>query len=458
MGSSVTALSLAQVTLARHGQSAHPGLGAPPEIGELASARRRRNGPQPALTFPRRMILPGENPERHKLDTDKVRAPRPLGVAPGMPWEPRTPTRSHAWSNVTIKFLEALEDRPELHRLASSIVGKLNPGATRGDTPLPPDVASIVGTGGEPGAWKFAALGDYGAGSVMQARVAANILSGKPEVVVTAGDNVYPTGRWEDYAKNFDPPHLAGNLSRNTRFMPALGNHDMYRDDLRPYFGHFPHLEGRTYYAFTHKNAHFMALDTDQDIRPGSAQYRWLEQELRASTKRWKIVYMHYPSFGHDAEEFREVRESLQPLLARYGVQLAIAGHEHNYMRSKPQAGVTHVLTGGGGQAVFPFSKPQPAWTARRVSAFHHVEVEVGAARMVLRAIDEWGKRIDTTVIPVGKSAARGKGVERGKGGSRRALALAVVPSTSGVRPQAREAVLLHKRATVRRSMVQKTS
>lgn len=346
-------------------------------------ARRRRT-----------LVLGSENPSRHAPGVIKERPPRPLGVAQGMPWEPRENVRNAAFQDITIEFLEFLDRAPKLQTIAARTIGLFTSRATRNDTPLPADIAD------EPGAWHFGALGDYGAGTVHQSRVAANMLRFRPELIITAGDNVYPTGRWQDYAKNWDPPQFMGLLARSTAFMPALGNHDMYRDDLRPYFGHFPHLEGRPYYSFTHKNATFFALDSDQDLRVGSAQYRWLEHELKTASTTWKVVYLHYPMYGRDPNAFTEIRTAVQPLLARYGVQLVVAGHEHNYQRSQAIDGVTHILTGGGGQQVFPFTKRQPVHIARRAAAFHHLEMSVGEQRMVVRAIDEHGNRIDTVEIP----------------------------------------------------------
>jgi hypothetical protein len=400
--------------LAHVAHSADGALPAPP-------ARRRRRTSTLALA----------NPERHAPGIRKERPPRPLGVSPGMPWEPREPVRSPAFQNITIEFLEFLDRAPKLQTIAARAIGILFRGGTRSDTPLPTDVDD------EPGSWRFGAIGDYGAGTVHQARVAANMLRFRPELVVTAGDNVYPTGRWEDYEKNWDPPHLMGTLARNTVFMPALGNHDMYRDDLRPYFGHFPHLEGRPYYSFTHKNASFFALDSDQDLRVGSAQYRWLEQALRSATTPWKVVYLHYPMYGRDPNAYREIREAVQPLLAKYGVQLVIAGHEHNYQRSHAIDGVTHILTGGGGQQVFPFTQRQPGHIARRASAFHHVEVSVGASRLTVRAVDEFGRRIDTAVIRLQGPVDAQAGAEQIRQ-RRRARGASPVPPSAGVAGAAR--------------------
>jgi hypothetical protein len=159
-------------------------------------------------------------------------------------------------------------------------------------------------------------------------------------------------------------------------------------------------LKGQPYYSFVHKNAQFMALDSDQDLRVGSAQYQWLEHELATSKSQWKIVYLHYPMYGSHQGEFPEIRAALQPLMAKYGVQLAIEGHEHNYSRSKPIDGVVHVLTGGGGQQVYPFTNAQQPWTARRSASFHHTEVSVSADSLTVRAIDDKGALIDAAVIP----------------------------------------------------------
>lgn len=345
----------------------------------------------------------GENKNRNKPTSDREHPPRPLGVQSGVAWEPRTATRSYFAANITARFLEALDPYPQLQNAASAAIRVFTNlrGTTKGDAPIPADVADPAG------AWKFDAIGDYGSGTVHQSRVAANMLASKPELVLTVGDNVYPTGRWGDYVEHWDPPEFMGTLARSVPFMPALGNHDMYRDDLRPYFGHFQHLEGRPYYTYVNKNAQFYSLDSDQDMRVGSAQYRWLEKELATSASKWKVVYLHYPLYGRDINAYTELREALQPLLARYGVQLLIAGHEHNYQRSVPIQGVTHILTGGGGQQVYPFTQPQSKspWTARRADAFHHLEVSVGDDTMVVRAVDEFGKRIDSVAIPAGSPA-----------------------------------------------------
>ena len=183
--------------------------------------------------------------------------------------------------------------------------------------------------------------------------------------------------------------------------MPSMGNHDLYRDDATPYFTHFAQLRGLPYYTFTHKDAQFYALDGDEDLRVGSPQYAWLASELSASSSRWKVVYLHYPLYGSGSfEEFTELRDALQPLLAKHGVQLVVDGHDHLYERSRAIEGVTHILTGGAGQTAFGFTKPLRPFTVFRAAVNHHVEFSVGHDAIVLRTIDADGNLIDSASIP----------------------------------------------------------
>jgi hypothetical protein len=329
--------------------------------------------------------------ERHGM-FQSVPTPRPIGVDPTWSWEPRLAERNQTKNNIVVNFVEWIEEHQYFQTIGAMLVGIYS------NLFIHDDGTPGASAKNEQGSWTFAAVGDYGAGTHEEALVAQTVANAKPELIITVGDNVYPTGRWQDYQRNFDPYY--GEISKKIPFMPSLGNHDLYRDDLRPYFGHFKHIQGRPYYGYVYKNVHFMSLDGDEDLRAGSAQYRWLEEELKNSTQTYRVIYLHYPLYGRDAEDFKEIRTSLQPLLAKYHVQLVVTGHEHNYQRSYPIEGTTHILTGNGGQQVFPFAVKRGAHVAYRKATWGHVEFSVGPTRMVARAFDQNGRLIDTTVIP----------------------------------------------------------
>ncbi|MFW5921149.1 MAG: metallophosphoesterase, partial [Polyangiales bacterium] len=150
------------------------------------------------------------------------------------------------------------------------------------------------------------------------------------------------------------------------------------------------------WYSFDWGNVHFVALDTELI---GSEQLDWLEDDLASTDQPWTIAYFHRPAYssGSSHGSSKKVRKHIAPILERHGVQLALAGHSHNYERTKPMNGVTHVVTGGGGEGVRPVGTSE--WTAFSASVAHFVYVTVGDGKLRLHAIDASGKEFDGVEI-----------------------------------------------------------
>ena len=81
----------------------------------------------------------------------------------------------------------------------------------------------------------------------------------------------------------------------------------------------------------------------------GGAQTRWLEETLAAAehdeTIDWIIVQMHQDALssaknGNGSD--KGIREAWLPLFDRYGVDLVLCGHDHDYERSWPVRGCNH--------------------------------------------------------------------------------------------------------------------
>lgn len=253
------------------------------------------------------------------------------------------------------------------------------------------------------GSWTFSALGDYGSGHAPQDEIAQNIAKAKPDLIVTLGDNVYYNGTEQEFQDKWDGEDQFGMLRREFPVRPSLGNHDVRREpDGVPFFRRFPELDNARFYSYEHKDVHFVSLNSNESLLPGSPQYRWLERDLARSTKDWNVVYFHHPIASSQPQHRSPNREVLGPLLAKYGVDLVLTGHEHNYQRSAPlnDAGTIEVISGGGGKSLHPFAWKQPAHNAYRDVDFGHVEVEVTGDRLVGRYVVRDGSVRDTFVIP----------------------------------------------------------
>lgn len=73
-----------------------------------------------------------------------------------------------------------------------------------------------------------------------------------------------------------------------------------------------------------------------QDI---NRQLQWLDSTLNASDETWKVVIGHHPIYAQtpkDEIERENMQQRVDPLLRKYGVDLYVCGHIHNFQHLKP--------------------------------------------------------------------------------------------------------------------------
>jgi 3',5'-cyclic AMP phosphodiesterase CpdA len=166
------------------------------------------------------------------------------------------------------------------------------------------------------------------------------------QMVVMMGDNIYGADRPQDFLAKFEAPYK-GLLDKGVKFYASLGNHDSRE---QRYYRNF-NMDGKLYYSFKapKEDVRFFALETtymDPD------QMKWLEQELKNSRERWKIVFFHHPlySSGKTHGSQLKLRSALEPLFIQYTVSLVLNGHDHVYERIKMQSGIQYFVEGASGQ------------------------------------------------------------------------------------------------------------
>ena len=131
------------------------------------------------------------------------------------------------------------------------------------------------------------------------------------------------------------------------KFYAALGNHDDANEVMYKPFN----MGGKKYYTFKPPNAsvRFFALDSNYMDKE---QLAWLEKELAASQSDWKIMFFHHPLYSSGATHGSTLplREQIEPLFVKYGVDVVFSGHDHFYERIKPQKGIYYFVSGGAGK------------------------------------------------------------------------------------------------------------
>jgi len=197
-----------------------------------------------------------------------------------------------------------------------------------------------------PDSFFFAVIGDSGTGARPQYEVGKLLADYQQRVpfktVVMLGDNIYGRDYPKDFEKKFELPYKA-LLDLGVNFHAALGNHDSPRQVAYKPFN----MGGKRYYTFKPRSGiRFFALDS---TLMDNAQLAWLEKELADSGSEWKIVFYHHPMYSSGARHGSDMgmRAAVEPLLIKYGVSLALAGHDHFYERIKAQQGIHHFVVGG---------------------------------------------------------------------------------------------------------------
>ncbi|MGF6571920.1 Calcineurin-like phosphoesterase [Paraburkholderia fungorum] len=202
--------------------------------------------------------------------------------------------------------------------------------------------------------------------------------------------NLNPTQQpevWRDFGNN------AQTSAANRPWMPCPGNHELEFNNgeqgLASYLARYTLPDNHTrfqgrWYTFRVSSVLFVSLDADdvvyQDaaafvagpaplvpaastgnppIQPGTSLYvrgysggeqtRWLENVLSRASKDddidWIVVQMHQDALsssqtGNGSD--KGLREAWLPLFDRYGVDLVLCGHDHDYERSYPVRGCNH--------------------------------------------------------------------------------------------------------------------
>jgi hypothetical protein len=277
---------------------------------------------------------------------------------------------------------------------------------------------------------RFTAMGDFGTGGSSQKAVFA--MMSRPEwrgeFLVALGDNAYSSGTEQEFQDRMFTPMAP--LLREVPIFPSLGNHEYVTNQGQPYLDNFylptnnPAGTER-YYSFDWGHVHFVALDSNCAIGLASsdrctlaAQKAWLEQDLAATTKPWKVVFFHHPPWSSgDHGSQLSMRRNFAPLFEKYNVDLVLTGHDHNYERSKPMKGdavaptgtrgITYLVVGSGGATLRAFPSTQPSWTAVRDNqAYGFMDVVVDGGTLTAKLITSTGTVRDTLTLTKTVAAA----------------------------------------------------
>jgi hypothetical protein len=165
------------------------------------------------------------------------------------------------------------------------------------------------------------------------------------------------------------------------------------------------------YYSFDWGDVHFANVDTNLlGTASQAGMLNWLDQDLGATDKYWRIVFYHHPSYptgAHVGDPLCVMAHShLNPIVEKHGVQLVLSGHEHAFERTYPLlsdapvasgTGTTYIISGGGGADLETVGTlPQ---TALSMQVHNYSRVDVNGGQLTLSAMGVTGQMFDQIVL-----------------------------------------------------------
>ncbi|MEN6566050.1 MAG: metallophosphoesterase family protein [Veillonellales bacterium] len=215
--------------------------------------------------------------------------------------------------------------------------------------------------------------------------------------------------------------------------MPLTGNHEMYTPEhqfsLPLYFTtqfklplNGPAEMKRQVYSFDYGNVHFVMLDSqageEREFLPTmlDSQKAWLEQDLAATDKPWKLVFLHRPPYSNkETEDNAGIREAFVPVLDQYHADIVFSGHDHVYARTYPlrggevvdstAQGTIYAATGRSGTKTYKkrFAQDWNEFFYNPLEEPNYLTVEVQGDTLNVQAFSQSGELIDSWTVRHGQ-------------------------------------------------------
>jgi len=249
------------------------------------------------------------------------------------------------------------------------------------------------------GSVRFVVIGDTGTGSGKQHELADILLRSHQsfpfDTVLMMGDNMYGGESARDYKRKFEDVYKP-LLDQKVKFYASLGNHE----EPAQRFYEFFNMNGKEYYRFTRGNVAFYALNSNYMDKK---QIEWLQSELAKDTSEWKICFFHHPPYSSGGKHGsdKQLREVVEPIFLRYGVNVVLTGHDHFYERIKPQKGIYYFVSGAGGKLREGDIKRNSPLTDKAFDRdLSFMLIEVADDQLYFQTLSRTGQTVDSGVLP----------------------------------------------------------
>ena len=280
-------------------------------------------------------------------------------------------------------------------------------------TPTPPPPSTTTTVKKHP--FNIAVTADWGCEDDTKKTV-QNIQNKNPELVIAAGDLSYQKSSecWFDMIKPL-----------KSKMKIAMGDHE-YSDTTGGITGIInqylkPLNLQKTYYSFDMNNVHFTMIDPFIDYSTSSAQYEFIENDLKTAYNNpnidWTFVVESTPLYTSHSEHpgNSTIRDTYHPLFDKYRVDIVFTSDNHNYQRTYPlkyngengdssnpvivdsnqdnyhfindddnknNRGVIYLITGTGGRSLYELKEQAPFVAKQDDKHFGFLNIDINGKKL----------------------------------------------------------------------------
>ena len=225
----------------------------------------------------------------------------------------------------------------------------------------------------------------------------------EPDAVIALGDLQYEEASEDDFEGSFSKSW--GQLLPLTR--PVPGNHEYNSAAATGYFSYFD--DPPPWYAWDAGAWRIYMLNSNCGDVDCDSQREWLDRDLADNPHECTAIVMHYPRYSSGQHGSAEFMSQFWKIGYSHHVDLALAGHDHDYERFapmdadgevRPGRGITSFVVGTGGKSLYGRGEPEVGSEYFQNTAFGVLHLELSPDRFSWEFLD-----IDRAVLDEGSAA-----------------------------------------------------
>lgn len=203
-----------------------------------------------------------------------------------------------------------------------------------------------------------------------------------PKWVLALGDLQYEDGSWTDFKASYGKSW--GTFKAKTK--PVVGNHEYHTPGARGFYTYF----GRKAPGYSATNIgtwRIYLLNSNCDAIDCAKERTWLRSNMAAHPRKCSAIAMHDPRYSSGQEHGSDPSMSrFWNIAYAHHVDLALAGHDHDYERFAPmdgsanlrRNGILSFVVGTGGKSLYQHGVNAPGTRYFRADKFGVLMLSLG--------------------------------------------------------------------------------